>query len=224
MNFSSGDYWLLLGQAGTETKIIFIIFGLMSFACAIIVAMKLMSLRSKLRVAKLALQNISTARSIDDILALSKKYESTGVGVLLNQYLIGLKNITQEDSFEFSEVQYNQLQDMLDQVTEDIMFHEERYMSAVSTSAAISPLIGLFGTVSGLIHAFIKIAQVKSADIAAIAPGIAEALMTTWGGLIIAISFLGLFYVVQGRIRGFEHQLLKISDRLMWFARSVTRG
>ncbi len=57
----------------------------------------------------------------------------------------------------------------------------------LATISTISPYIGLLGTVVGLIHAFRGLADAKQVSIAFIAPGIAEALMTTALGLLVAI-------------------------------------
>ena len=67
----------------------------------------------------------------------------------------------------------------MDRILDDMIGNEESYLPVLSTSAAISPLLGLFGTVWGLIHSFISISQRGSADIVTVAPGIAEALITT---------------------------------------------
>ena len=93
------------------------------------------------------------------------------------------------------------------------MHQEELFLPVLSTSAVVSPLLGLFGTVWGLVHAFMGIAQQRSADIAAVAPGIAEALITTLGGLIVAIPALIMFNYVQTRQRMFEFQLVSLADR-----------
>ncbi len=60
-------------------------------------------------------------------------------------------------------------------------------MNLLATAANASPLIGLLGTVWGVMYAFMNIGQMGSASIAVVAPGIAEALMTTIAGLCVAI-------------------------------------
>ena len=74
-----------------------------------------------------------------------------------------------------------------------IVVHEESYLPFLSTSAAVAPLLGLFGTVWGLIHAFMRISEKQVADITTVAPGIAEALVTTLAGLFVAIPALIMF-------------------------------
>ena len=97
---------------------------------------------------------------------------------------------------------------------EDMIHDEESYLWILSLSAAVGPLVGLFGTVWGLMHAFINISEKQIADIVTMAPGIAEALLTTLGGLMLAIPTLIMFHYLQGQIREIEHMLYQISDRL----------
>lgn len=81
--------------------------------------------------------------------------------------------------------------------------------------AAVSPLLGLLGTVLGVMSAFLGVAATGSANIAAIAPGVAEALVTTVAGLVVAIpaaigynyfsSRLGFF---EGELEGFSSEFI----------------
>ena len=74
----------------------------------------------------------------------------------------------------------------------------------LATTAGVSPFIGLFGTVWGIVHAFMEISHQSSASIAAVAPGIAEALITTAVGLFAAIpAVIGYNYFIQ-RIRSMD--------------------
>ena len=66
-------------------------------------------------------------------------------------------------------------------------------LSFLATVASSSPFIGLFGTVWGIMHAFIQIAQQQNTSLAVVAPGIAEALLATGLGLLAAIPAL-IFY------------------------------
>ncbi len=63
----------------------------------------------------------------------------------------------------------------------------ERYMPWLATTASVSPFIGLFGTVYGIMDAFSGLSTAGAASLQAVAPGIAEALITTAAGLFAAI-------------------------------------
>ena len=66
----------------------------------------------------------------------------------------------------------------------------ERGMSTLATIASVSPFIGLFGTVWGVMDAFTGLGDAGTASLRAVAPGIAEALITTAAGLAAAIPAL----------------------------------
>ena len=63
----------------------------------------------------------------------------------------------------------------------------EKYMSWLATTGSVTPFIGLFGTVWGVMDAFTGLGTAGSASLRAVAPGIAEALITTAAGLFTAI-------------------------------------
>ena len=63
----------------------------------------------------------------------------------------------------------------------------ERRMTWLATIAATSPFVGLFGTVMGIVDAFLGLGTAGAATLRAVAPGIAEALITTAAGLFVAV-------------------------------------
>ena len=82
----------------------------------------------------------------------------------------------------------------------------ERNMNWLATVASVSPFIGLFGTVWGIMDAFVGLGNAGSASLRAVAPGIAESLVTTALGLVAAIpaaifyNVLELRYVSSARV------------------------
>ena len=73
--------------------------------------------------------------------------------------------------------------------------------------------MGLFGTVWGLIQAFMAIGEKQSADIAAVAPGIAQALTTTLAGLLVAIPAFVMFSYLSWQLKSLEQKLMQFADR-----------
>lgn len=69
----------------------------------------------------------------------------------------------------------------------------ERYLMLLATAVSISPFLGLMGTVWGIMTSFWNMAALQSANLAVVAPGIAEALITTIAGLATAIPAV-IFY------------------------------
>ncbi len=82
----------------------------------------------------------------------------------------------------------------------------EQRLAALSTIAAIAPLLGLLGTVIGMIKAFIVISQ-GSLESAQLAGGISEALLTTAFGLIIAIPSIVCYNYFVRKVEHFLHDL-----------------
>jgi biopolymer transport protein TolQ len=83
-------------------------------------------------------------------------------------------------------------------------------MGMLATAASVSPLLGLLGTVWGVMYSFLNIGKVGSASIAAVAPGIAEALMTTIAGLLVAIPAMAGHSLLSGII----NRCLDVLDRV----------
>ena len=77
----------------------------------------------------------------------------------------------------------------------------ERRVTFLATTASVSPFIGLFGTVWGIMNAFEDIGRASSSSLAVVAPGISEALVTTAMGLAAAIPAAFFFNLYNSRIK-----------------------
>jgi biopolymer transport protein TolQ len=90
----------------------------------------------------------------------------------------------------------------------------------LATIGAVGPLLGLLGTVLGVMNAFMGIASRGSGNLAAVAPGVAEALITTVAGLVVAIPAVMAYNYFAGRITRFEGELEGFGNELVgWMAR-----
>ncbi len=90
-----------------------------------------------------------------------------------------------------------------------------RFIPWLATVGSVGPLLGLLGTVLGVMDAFIGIASKGSGNISAVAPGVAEALVTTVAGLAAAIPaimayniFASRLGVYAGELEGFANELI----------------
>jgi len=90
-----------------------------------------------------------------------------------------------------------------------------RFLPWLATFGSVSPLMGLLGTVLGVMDAFIGIATSGAGNIAAVAPGVAEALVTTVAGLAVAIPAVIAFNIFTARqnfvaaeLEGFARELI----------------
>lgn len=90
-----------------------------------------------------------------------------------------------------------------------------RGLTWLAVVGSVSPLMGLMGTVIGIMNAFLGITSSGSSNIMAVAPGVAEALMTTVAGLAVAIPaviaynhFVGKLNLVSGELEGFSSEFI----------------
>lgn len=94
--------------------------------------------------------------------------------------------------------------------------HElERYLTSLGTIAAVSPLLGLLGTVIGMIKVFAAITANGVGNPAVLAGGISEALITTAAGLCVAIPALIGYRYLRGRVDGLVVQMEKETVRFV---------
>lgn len=91
----------------------------------------------------------------------------------------------------------------------------ERDMNWLATTASVSPFIGLFGTVFGIIRAFSAIGQAGSSSLRAVAPGISEALIATAFGLAAAIPAAVAYNYFNHSIREFGARMEDFSLEFM---------
>jgi biopolymer transport protein ExbB/biopolymer transport protein TolQ len=101
----------------------------------------------------------------------------------------------------------------------------KRGVSSLATIGSTAPFVGLFGTVLGIIHAFQGISAQKSTGLAAVAGGIAEALVTTAIGLFVAIPAVWIYNYFTSKIEGFDVEMDNSSSELIdYFIRRSSRG
>lgn len=116
--------------------------------------------------------------------------------------------------FHSREVMKEAITDTGRQVVADL----ERYLNALSTIAAVSPLLGLLGTVFGMIDVFAVITTTGVGDASVLAGGISKALITTAAGLMVAIPALMFHRYFDGRVNGIviamEEQALRLIEMM----------
>ena len=138
-----------------------------------------------------------------DIETLSK---GSALGIILST---GLKN--RNESRE-------RIKECIEERGREVVHDMERFLNTLGTIASISPLLGLLGTVIGMISVFAAITQHGVGDPAVLAGGISEAMITTAAGLTVAIISL-IFYryfrrKVDGIVVVMEREAIKMVDVL----------
>ncbi len=108
------------------------------------------------------------------------------------------------------------MKESIEEVGRHVAHDLERFLNSLGTIASISPLLGLLGTVIGMIKVFTVITSMGVGDPSILSEGISEALITTAAGLSVAIPSLMFHRYFRGRIDGLivtmEQEALKMVE------------
>ena len=92
------------------------------------------------------------------------------------------------------------MKESIEETGRHVVMELERYLNTLGTIASITPLLGLLGTVIGMIQVFTAITSVGVGNPAALAGGISQALITTAAGLSVAIPTLMFYRFFRGKV------------------------
>ncbi|MFT5332524.1 MAG: biopolymer transport protein ExbB [Halioglobus sp.] len=110
------------------------------------------------------------------------------------------------------------MKESIQEAASHVVHELERYLNTLGTIAAVTPLLGLLGTVMGMIKVFAEIMTQGTGNASVLAGGISEALITTAAGLSVAIPALVMHRYFVGRIDGIvvelEQETIKLVDAL----------
>jgi biopolymer transport protein ExbB len=108
------------------------------------------------------------------------------------------------------------MKESIEETGRHVVHELERYLNSLGTIAAVTPLLGLLGTVIGMIKVFAAITSQGVGNPAVLAGGISEALITTAAGLSVAIPTLMFYRYFRGRVDelvvGMEQEALKLVE------------
>jgi len=134
------------------------------------------------------------------------KTMTAGHSALLAVYTAGYRELHSQlaagNPHEGKIKSWNAIQVGMRLATAEEIHKMERWMPWLATTGSVTPFIGLFGTVWGVMDAFAGLGSVGAASLRAVAPGIAEALVTTAAGLFTAIP----------AVIGYNHFLHSLKD------------
>ncbi len=185
------DIFTLILHASIVVKVVILILLLVSFMSWMFIFQKWFSIRRADRQSEEFEKEFWSGKDMNAL------YQ----GAVNNRHSIGSQERIFEAGFrEFSKLrgqkgtQQTEASDMVDGARRAMratfqreMDFLERHLSFLASTGSVSPYVGLFGTVWGIMHAFRSLANVQQATLAQVAPGIAEALVATAIGLFAAI-------------------------------------
>lgn len=195
--------WSLIAQTGLVVQIVILMLVAMSVMCWYIIAYKYLYLKRSQRESATFLEAFWRSRDIEQIYRQAQSLRRSPISAL---FLAGYTELAKLSSDEARtaadrEADLENIERSLRkaQTTETMKF--ERMTPALATTATAAPFIGLFGTVWGIMNSFRAIDQTRTASIESIAPGIAEALISTAIGLAAAVPAVITYNYFQRKIR-----------------------
>ncbi len=187
------------------SKGIFVILLLMAVLCIGVTVERWISFRKSAKESRLFAQGASPLIDewkVDEVEALARKYQGSALARLfqatIERYIRGFEGL--EGALTPVELARNESERKKEQLAAEL----RRGMSIVATVGSIAPFVGLLGTVVGIIAAFQGIGASGSGGIGAVSAGIAEALVETAFGLMVAIPAVIMFNYLTGRVAGIE--------------------
>jgi len=203
---------ILRGNASTQ--VILLVTALFSLVSWIIIVWKLVQLRRVRLQGRRFLNAVERTQRLEDVYrSVLRLPESPYVGVFrqgmnfFSELRPGALRENAPPSAGLSEAQLQALRMMMEKEQEEQVEDLSGGLAWLAVIGGVSPLLGLLGTVIGVMHAFVGIGASGTGSISAVAPGIAEALITTVGGLVVAIPALIAYNLFVRRVNTFDGEL-----------------
>jgi biopolymer transport protein TolQ len=212
------------GLVGKGIVIILMGFSVVSWA---MILLKYQFLRKAEKESHTFLREFRRTKNID---ALFKQAETRKFSPLATLFIEGyreaesiLKTLPEGRATEEERPLISQeIERLLKITTQDEIVYMERYLAFLGTTGTVGPLLGLFGTVWGIMDAFYGIGLKGAGDIGSLAPGLAAALINTISGLFVAIPAVIAYNYFADKIRdlaircdSFSMEFLSYLERIM---------
>jgi len=146
----------------------------------------------------------------------SKQYNKSHIAKVVSAGLLEFLNQKDETAAKSFDV-VGAVTRSLERATAITSAELKKGLGGLATIGSTAPFIGLFGTVMGIINAFTGMAQSGSGGLAAVSAGIAEALITTAFGLLVAIPAVMMFNHFTNRLERFQIEMTNSSAELIDF-------
>jgi biopolymer transport protein TolQ len=193
----SGEILDLVGETGPVAKVvlaILLVFSLISWA--IILSKWSLLRRARVQSGRFV-RAFRKAQRLQDVSAVAEQFRPSP---LVGVFESGFQEYRRQGATLANPVA---VQRAMQIATSEEMTRFERNLPWLAITAAVTPFIGLFGTVWGIIDAFHGLGTAGAATLRAVAPGISEALITTAAGLAAAIPAVIAYNLIGGSIREF---------------------
>jgi biopolymer transport protein TolQ len=217
----------LLLTSSVETKIVLAITALFSIASWFIIGLKWLQFRKLDRQARRFSAVVESQPKLQEAYRSVMKLPPSPAGRLMREglhfYSQLQPGVIRDDGTGHGALSPTQLEALKMVLGKEVAAERDaaaRYVGWLATIGAVGPLLGLLGTVLGVMDAFIGISRSGSGNLAAVAPGVAEALVTTVAGLAAAIPAVMAYNYFAGKVGDFESELEGFGSGLVgWMAR-----
>ena len=196
-----GEILDLLGETGPVAKVVLLLLLLFSLISWAIILAKWSVLRRARVQSGRFVRAFRKAQRLQDVAAVAEQFRpSPLVGVFEG----GFEEFRRQGGVSTGVVRNpTAIQRAMQIATSEELTRFERNLPWLAITGAVTPFIGLFGTVWGIIDAFHGLGTAGAATLRAVAPGISEALITTAAGLAAAIPAVIAYNLIGGSIREF---------------------
>lgn len=216
-----GTAWGMIVGGTASTQIIMGVLAVMSLASWALIAWKLLQFRRLRREADAFLDRLEVSESIDEAFEMVKTVRESPFTRIFRRGVGFFRDLRPGAARAGSEVrglspaQLEVLRIVLEKEEGEERDEASRGIGWLAIIATVSPLLGLLGTVLGVMHAFMGVVESGSSSIGAVAPGVSEALVTTAGGLVVAIPAAMAYNYLTGKLNFFTGELEGISSELI---------
>ena len=202
----------LVLTASAVTKAVLVVLALLSLASWAVMLSKWMTFRRVERSAAAFMKEFHAASRLDAAASLARRSQPSAHTRVLDralQFLTETRTVSDGSGAPatLSASQVQALRLVLDAETNEERDALGTYVPFLAMVGSVSPLLGLLGTVLGVITAFLGVARGGSGNLAAVAPGVAEALIATAFALAVAIPAYFGYNIVAARLNRFDGQL-----------------
>lgn len=215
--FLQVNLWEMVGQSTPLTFAVLLILLIFSIFSWTIIFSKWNALRRARRTDARFLRAFRKANGLDAVMVASEQYRPSPLVALFD---FGYDEVARQVKARGTVNNKIALERTLQLGTSEELAKLERNMSWLATTASVSPFIGLFGTVLGIIRSFQQLGSQGSSSLRAVGPGISEALIATAFGLLAAIpaaiaynQFGHAIKEIGARLDDFGLEFLNMTER-----------
>ncbi|HKX26467.1 MAG TPA: MotA/TolQ/ExbB proton channel family protein [Blastocatellia bacterium] len=214
-DFTPMGVWRNMGWVARVVLIILLIMSMWSIAIMVERFLTFSSARSQSREFAPKVAASLRNQKIDEAISLSDKYKKSHLAMVVNAGLQEFRahQLSSDISGEVIDASKRALQ----RATAIKISEFKRGLSGLATIGSTAPFVGLFGTVFGIINAFVGMREAETAGISAVAGGISEALITTAVGLAVAVPAVWLFNYFVSKVDNFVVEMDNSSAELIDF-------